>query len=281
MSVDSTALERSALERKDRDELVTIAKALGGKPPARAKKADIVDLVLELTGVGGDGPAAEAAPEAARRRPRPGASRARKAPAGRGAAGRVGGGGGRRRRRRRDSRRGADEPTERPGDGNGQEPAPAQGGGSRRARAAARTTTRAATAAAGAAAATAIARAAVASPGGAPEEYTGEPIEVEGHLDLRDEGYGFLRIRGFLPVARRRLRVGEAGPPVRSAQGRPPQGRQPAGAAQREEPGAAADRRGERQGPRGRPASGPASRTSPRCSPTSASRWSARPTRRT
>ena len=35
--------------------------------------------------------------------------------------------------------------------------------------------------------------------GGAPEEYTGEPIEVEGHLDLRDEGYGFLRIRGFLP----------------------------------------------------------------------------------
>ena len=33
MSVDSTALERSALERKDRDELVTIAEALGGKPP--------------------------------------------------------------------------------------------------------------------------------------------------------------------------------------------------------------------------------------------------------
>ena len=50
MSVDSTALERSALERKDRDELLTIAKALGGKPPARAKKADIVDLVLQLTG---------------------------------------------------------------------------------------------------------------------------------------------------------------------------------------------------------------------------------------
>ena len=36
MSVDSTALERSALERKDRDELVTIAQALGGKPAARA-----------------------------------------------------------------------------------------------------------------------------------------------------------------------------------------------------------------------------------------------------
>ena len=52
MSVDATALERSALESKDRDELITIAKALGGKPPARAKKAAIVDLVLELTGVG-------------------------------------------------------------------------------------------------------------------------------------------------------------------------------------------------------------------------------------
>ncbi|MEQ1788701.1 MAG: transcription termination factor Rho, partial [Acidimicrobiales bacterium] len=34
---------------------------------------------------------------------------------------------------------------------------------------------------------------------GAPEEYTGEPIDVEGYLDLRDEGYGFLRIRGYLP----------------------------------------------------------------------------------
>ena len=64
MSVDSTALERSALERKDRDELLTIAKALGGKPAARAKKADIVDLVLQLTGVEGDD-ASAAAPEAA------------------------------------------------------------------------------------------------------------------------------------------------------------------------------------------------------------------------
>jgi transcription termination factor Rho len=31
------------------------------------------------------------------------------------------------------------------------------------------------------------------------EEYTGEPIEVEGLLDLRDEGYGFLRVKGSLP----------------------------------------------------------------------------------
>ncbi|MGZ4695251.1 MAG: transcription termination factor Rho [Acidimicrobiales bacterium] len=51
MSADTQELERSALERKDRDELHTIAIALGGKPGSRAKKADIVDLILELAGV--------------------------------------------------------------------------------------------------------------------------------------------------------------------------------------------------------------------------------------
>ena len=61
MSVDSTALERSALERKDRDELQTIAQALGGKPGSRAKKADIVDLILNLTGVSGADAVADAA----------------------------------------------------------------------------------------------------------------------------------------------------------------------------------------------------------------------------
>jgi transcription termination factor Rho len=32
-----------------------------------------------------------------------------------------------------------------------------------------------------------------------PQEPVGEPIDVEGLLDLRDEGYGFLRTRGYLP----------------------------------------------------------------------------------
>jgi transcription termination factor Rho len=31
------------------------------------------------------------------------------------------------------------------------------------------------------------------------EEYTGEPVDIEGLLDLRDEGYGFLRASGYLP----------------------------------------------------------------------------------
>ena len=37
--------------------------------------------------------------------------------------------------------------------------------------------------------------------GGEPREreFSGEPIEIEGLLDLRDEGYGFLRTSGYLP----------------------------------------------------------------------------------
>ena len=51
MSVESTTLERSALEGKDREELTTIAQALGGQIRPRARKAEIVQLILELTGV--------------------------------------------------------------------------------------------------------------------------------------------------------------------------------------------------------------------------------------
>jgi transcription termination factor Rho len=35
--------------------------------------------------------------------------------------------------------------------------------------------------------------------GGEEQPFLGEPIEVAGLLDLRDEGYGFLRISGYLP----------------------------------------------------------------------------------
>jgi transcription termination factor Rho len=61
MSVEPTTLERSALERKDREELTTIAQALGAKPPSRARKAEIVQLILELTGVEPAGGAVEKA----------------------------------------------------------------------------------------------------------------------------------------------------------------------------------------------------------------------------
>ena len=44
-------LERSVLERKERDELHTIAEALGVKPPSRTKKADLIDHILRAAGV--------------------------------------------------------------------------------------------------------------------------------------------------------------------------------------------------------------------------------------
>ena len=56
----SGALEQSALEAKDRDQLLAIAKALGVKSAARAKKEEIIDMILEQTA-----PAASAAPEVA------------------------------------------------------------------------------------------------------------------------------------------------------------------------------------------------------------------------
>ncbi len=51
--MDSTELQREALEEKGRDELTTIATALGGKPGSRARKAEIVDLILDLAGDNG------------------------------------------------------------------------------------------------------------------------------------------------------------------------------------------------------------------------------------
>lgn len=45
----SGALEQSALEAKDRDQLLAIAKALGVKSAARAKKEEIIDMILEQT----------------------------------------------------------------------------------------------------------------------------------------------------------------------------------------------------------------------------------------
>ena len=50
MSVEA---ERETLERKDRDELQKIAGALGGKVTSRTRKADIIEQILELTGVTG------------------------------------------------------------------------------------------------------------------------------------------------------------------------------------------------------------------------------------
>jgi transcription termination factor Rho len=60
-------LERSILESKERDELQAIAAAMSLKPSSRTKKSDIIDLILDATGIAanGSGASAESAPSAA------------------------------------------------------------------------------------------------------------------------------------------------------------------------------------------------------------------------
>ncbi len=238
MSAEQNTLERSALERKDREELTTIAQALGAKPPSRARKADIVQLILELTGVESpagerngrkeaavdddadtDTPAApEAAesPEAAETPPPPapeaGAAEARptrsgydeeppsewemefggttdvpdtpapaaaadngntngEAPeAGASTEARAGG-------QQAGSGQGGGGGGDKGGDKGGEQVDVNEPGNRRRRRRGRR----------GKEETTHV------------EEFAGEPVEVEGLLDLRDEGYGFLRVKGYLP----------------------------------------------------------------------------------
>src|SRR5271165_3603742 len=49
-------LERSVLEGKERDELSAIAQAMSLKTTSRTKKADIIDQILDATGVTSGGP---------------------------------------------------------------------------------------------------------------------------------------------------------------------------------------------------------------------------------
>jgi transcription termination factor Rho len=212
MSVDPTAMERSALEKKDRQELATIVTALGGKAGSRAKKADLVDLVLELTGVSSAPPAsgeaaasdqeadagsgAGRAPEQA---PSPEPELDRSSPDATDAGADAGGQQAEQPRQDRSGQqdRGGQKPPQGQQDRGGQQaPQGQQGqqgdggqqdgdgeGGSRRRRRRGRNRERAG------------------EGGGQPqaEEFTGEPVEVAGILDLRDEGYGFLRVDGYLP----------------------------------------------------------------------------------
>jgi transcription termination factor Rho len=225
--MSETQLERSVLEAKERDELFAIADALGAKPTARAKKADLVTQILRATGIDPDTGSESAADEKPRR------TRARKAvgavepptdaetadsgegsnpasgngqsvTAESGAPERTGqasrpetpprGEAGR-------SRNGLAAAGEREGsvssgtgdDGAGSGPDSAGGGhagfgtepGNRRNR---RRRGR-----------DRFDRAERDLPGQSVEsQYSGEPIPVTGYLDLRDEGYGFLRTGGFL-----------------------------------------------------------------------------------
>jgi transcription termination factor Rho len=201
-------LERSVLEGKERDELQAIAQAMSIKTTTRTKKADIIDQILTATGVtpeanGGSGnggsangsgangapksrtaPETETAPAAAAEAPAEAAPSATDggsaAEADAGQPGPRQSGGGRNQgggqRQPQGQRQHANQPGNQPGNieaGNrrgrrrrGRERVPGgelQGGG------------------------------------GAEAPYQGELVEVRGLLDLRDEGYGFLRCDGYLP----------------------------------------------------------------------------------
>src|SRR5215213_8202077 len=47
----SEPLERSVLERKERDELATIAEAMGVKPTSRASKSTLIESILREAGI--------------------------------------------------------------------------------------------------------------------------------------------------------------------------------------------------------------------------------------
>src|SRR6266542_1399320 len=51
MSVEPQALERSVLERKERDELAAIAEAMGVKAGARTSKANLIGQILREAGI--------------------------------------------------------------------------------------------------------------------------------------------------------------------------------------------------------------------------------------
>ena len=198
--MDSTQLERGTLESKDRDELTTIANALGGKPGSRARKAEIVDLILDLTGTGSNG----SSPDSTGSMEEPPAEWEVEATteeatveevtdeesedAGDGAESPDDGktdamtdqGDGKGDSDRADKRSpGQDSGRQNQSRGQhqnrGQQGDPSELGNRRRRR-----------------------RGRERDQG--PEEpWDGEPVEVSGHLDLRDEGYGFLRTSGFKP----------------------------------------------------------------------------------
>jgi transcription termination factor Rho len=203
--VSLDAIDLESLERKDRGELATIATTLGGRPTSRTRKADIIGMILELVGAT-DAPAG--APSDATPAPAP-AQAAQDLPADEPSAAESeadaevasvavataegpdaasGGTPGQSPRQRGDRQQGDRQQGDRQ-QGDRQQGDRQQGGGdqpesgNRRRRRRGR------------------------NRGGereqvdeSPEQqWDGEPVEVSGYLDLRDEGFGFLRVKGFLP----------------------------------------------------------------------------------
>jgi transcription termination factor Rho len=197
-------LERSVLERKERDELHAIATAMGVKANTRTKKADLVDRILEATGVssGSNGDSAKPATKPATKTEtstEPAAEPTPDAPAASAAESSNG-----------DAPASADTPDPAPlqtsapqaggGAGGGQDRPRFDGGGANNEPGNRRSRRR-------------RSRDRDRGPGGGggggergerdlaghgqEQQYQGDPIPVSGMLDLTDQGYGFLRAEGY------------------------------------------------------------------------------------
>ena len=166
-------MRRSTLQRKDRGELNQIAAALGAKPSSRARKDEIIQLIIDLTADGAritqpagagspaapDDPAPAASDEAG---PAPRPSHGTPAAAGNGGQSDDTGNG--TATNNRDEQRTPDRAEDEVDPGNRR----------RRRRNRDRDRDR-------------------------DDSWDGDPVAVSGRLDLRDEGYGFLRVDGCLP----------------------------------------------------------------------------------
>ena len=141
--------DRKDLESKDKDSLLAIAKAMGGKPTTRATKGDLVDLIVELAG----GDSSQDSDSKAGEPSDPEDNEDSKATSTSYSADPMA-----------DARAEATNETNSDNEtGNGKK---------RRRKGKSKE---------------------------GMEEWSGDPVSAEGHLDLRDDGYGFLRVNGFLP----------------------------------------------------------------------------------
>ena len=144
--------------------MTQIAEALGRRPGSRARKGEIIDLILDLA-AGGDGAGVAGDDND------PGGSDNRTEVTAEEAAGESDGDASAKRQKNDD---GAGDPADSIDGDDADRPEP----GNRRRRRRGRDRD---------------------NRSDGNEQWDGEPIPVQGHLDLRSEGYGFLRVNDYLP----------------------------------------------------------------------------------
>jgi len=200
MSVEPQALERSVLERKERDELAAIADAMGVKAGSRASKATLIDHILREAGI-----------ESADEKPKRGrASKNSESEAPEAEA-----------KTDTDAEPQQDSSEQVANGKKGEEQEQSEGSQGAAAQSSAETTSAETPTRTDERPRGQQFGGAVAEPGnrrsrrrrgrdrdrgdrdfqersGQEPQFQGEPVPVEGLLDLRDEGYGFLRTQGYL-----------------------------------------------------------------------------------